>query len=162
MIFSRPILITLLSIQFSFCPTPPRMARFFYYNSSQIKAMDVSKTVLENLGYNIETFTSESYTITTKISPIKKDLRRFDYSLAVIVEDQVQVYIIAQKHIFKRGSEISLGGGKEISEVDAVDWLPYSLQQKIFWPLIDEFKKHGIKEIRDLSYENSESITVNA
>jgi len=135
------------------------MVRYFYYNTSQNSAFEHTKRVLENLGYDIELFTNESYTITTKISPIKKDIRRYDYSLAIIVEDQVQVYIIAQKYIYKRGSETNLGGEKELTEADAVDWLPYSLQQKIFWPLIDEFKKHGIKEIQNLSIVQPDVIT---
>lgn len=144
---AHAILFILLSVQFSFCPTPPRMARSFYYHSGQDDALENCKKVLEALGYEILTFTKESHMITTKISPIKKDFRRYDYSLALIVEDQVNVYIIAQKHIFKRGSEMSIGGGSAITESDPVDWMPYSLQQKVFWPLIEELSKYGIKEI---------------
>lgn len=163
MFIARTLLITLLSVQFSFCPTPPRMVRSFRYNMSQIKAMETSKKVLENLGYNIDLYTKESFFITTKSSPIKKDLRRYDYALAVIVQDHVQVFIIAEKYIFKRGSDVSIGGSKEITEVDAVDWLPYSIQQKIFWPLIDEFSKYGLKEIQNFSYlQNPKRKTKNA
>ena len=90
----------------------------------------------------------------------KKDLRRYDYSLAVYVEDQVNVFIIAQKHVFKRGSETSIGGGKSITEVDAVDWLPYTLQQKIFWPLIEEFSKYGLKEYQNITLFQSEKINI--
>lgn len=125
--------------------------------------MEISRKVLENLDYNIEFYTKESYLIKTTVAPVKKDLRRYDYAIAVIVEDHVQVYIIAQKQVFKRGSESSIGGGKSITEADAVDWLPYSIQQKIFWPLIEEFSKYGLKEIQNISAFQSEKINnVNA
>ena len=139
------------------------MVRSFRYNSSQLKAMEISRKVLENLGYDIEYYTKESYLIKTTVAPVKKDLRRYDYAIAVIVEDHVQVYIIAQKQIFKRGSETTIGGGKSITEADIVDWLPYSIQQKIFWPLIEEFSKYGLKEIQNISAFQSEKINnVNA
>ena len=139
------------------------MVRSFRYNSSQLKAMEISRKVLENLGYDIEFYTKESYLIKTTVAPVKKDLRRYDYAIAVIVEDYVQVYIIAQKQVFKRGSETTIGGDKSITEADAVDWLPYSIQQKIFWPLIEEFSKYGLKEIQNISAFQSEKINnVNA
>ena len=125
--------------------------------------MEISRKVLENLGYDIEFYTKESYLIKTTVAPVKKDLRRYDYAIAVIVEDYVQVYIIAQKQVFKRGSETTIGGDKSITEADAVDWLPYSIQQKIFWPLIEEFSKYGLKEIQNISAFQSEKINnVNA
>ena len=125
--------------------------------------MEISRKVLENLGYDIEFYTKESYLIKTTVAPVKKDLRRYDYAIAVIVEVHVQVYIIAQKQIFKRGSETTIGGGKSITEADIVDWLPYSIQQKIFWPLIEEFSKYGLKEIQNISAFQSEKINnVNA
>ena len=120
--------------------------------------MEISRKVLENLGYDIEFYTKESYLIKTTVAPVKKNLRRYDYAIAVIVEDHVQVYIIAQKQIFKRGSETTIGGGKSITEADIVDWLPYSIQQKIFWPLIEEFSKYGLKEIQNKSAFQSEKI----
>ena len=125
--------------------------------------MEISRKVLENLGYDIEFYTKESYLIKTTVAPVKNNLRRYDYAIAVIVEDHVQVYIIAQKQIFKRGSETTIGGGKSITEADIVDWLPYSIQQKIFWPLIEEFSKYGLKEIQNISAFQSEKINnVNA
>ncbi|HJL75327.1 MAG TPA: hypothetical protein QGF08_03425 [Candidatus Marinimicrobia bacterium] len=145
---ARTVLIIFLSVQFSLCPTPPRMVRYFGYNTSQTKAMEISRRVLEDLGYNIDLYTKESYMIKTAVVPVKQDIRRYDYALAVLVEDYVQVFIIAQKQVFKRGSEISLGGDKSITEADAVDWLPYTVQQKIFLPLVNEYRKYGIKKIQ--------------
>ena len=156
----RTLFFIMLSVQFSLCPTPPRMMRSFRYNTSQSKALEISYTVLEKLGYEIELFTKESHLIKTYLSPIKKDLRRYDYSLAVYVEDQVNVFIIAQKHVFKRGSETSIGGGESINEVDVVDWLPYTLQQRIFWPLIEEFSKYGLKENQNITLFQSEIINI--
>lgn len=151
MFTTRSLLAVIISVQFSFCPNPPRMVRHFQYQVSQEEALTLSRIVLENLGYEIEFYTKESHLIITFNTPIKKDYRRYDYSLAVIVEDQVKVYIIAQKHIFKRSSEASFGGGKSMTEMDTVDWLPYSLQQKIYWPLINEFAKNGLTQIESLS-----------
>jgi len=147
MVNTRSVLAVLISLQFSFCPNPPRMVRHFRFQVSQEEALSLSRTILENLGYKIEFYTKESHLITTVKTPIKKDFRRYDYSLALIVQDQIEVYIIAQKHVFKRSSESSLGGGKSMTDIDTVDWLPYSIQQKIYWPLIDEFEKNGLTQI---------------
>lgn len=160
MLFARPVLLIFISLQFSFCPTNQRMVRSFRYNTSQTKAMEISRKVLENLGYDIALYTKESYLIKTSIAPIKKDVRRYDYAIAVLVEDYVQVFIIAQKQVFKRGSESSIGGGQSITEADAVDWLPYSIQQKIFWPLVDQFSKYGLKEIKNLSALQPQQINI--
>lgn len=154
MFATRSLFAILISVQFSFCPNPPRMVRHFRYQVSQKEALSISRMVLENQGYEIEFYTKESHLIKTFNTPIKKDFRRYDYSLAVIVADQVEVYIIAQKHIFKRSSEASLGGGKSMTEMDTVDWLPYSLQQKIYLPLIDEFAKNGLTLIETITSAN--------
>ncbi len=123
------------------------MVRSFRYQVSQEEALLLSRQILEDLGYEIEFYTKESYLIKTILSPLKKDFRRYDYSLAIVVEDHVDVYIIAQKNIFKRGSETSLGGGKPMTETDTVDWLPYSLQKKIYLPLINEFSNNGFTQV---------------
>jgi len=125
------------------------MVRHFQYSVSQNEALILCREILEDMGYAIEFYTKESYLIKTSNRPVSGDLRKYDYSLAIIVEDRVDVYIIAQKHIFKRSSETSIGGGKSMTEMDTVDWLPYSLQQKIFWPLIKEFEYNGFLQVKE-------------
>lgn len=128
------------------CPMPPMMVRYFHFEGEKKTALEETKDVLESLGYDVDVFAPESDFLVTKASQLKRDIRRFDYSLAVYITDMIQIHIIAEKYVFKRGSESSLGGGKEITEKQASDRLPYEIQQKVFWPIINGLKAKGIKE----------------
>jgi hypothetical protein len=121
------------------------MIRYFSYEGSPEEALQTCKQTLEAMGYRIDFYAPESYLLVTTPQPVARDIRRYDYALAVYVEDYIHVHIIAQKYVFKRGSETSIGG-KELVATETSDRLPYSLQQKIFFPLIAAFEEAGIPE----------------
>ena len=107
-----------------------------------------------DLGYKIDLSAPEGYFFLTKPEPVKKDIRQYDYRIAVIVEDRVEVVIVAQRQIFKRDSEASIGG-QDLIQTQISDKLPYSLQRSIFYPIIDEFSRNGLVEVLDITLKNN-------
>ena len=96
----------------------------------------------------------EGYFMVTKIQGVKKDIRQYDFRIAVLVEDRVEVIIVAQRKVFKRDSEASIGG-KDLIQTEVSDKLPYSLQRSIFYPIINEFTKNGLVEVEDITFHAS-------
>ena len=150
----RLFLSVVLAVQFSFCPERPRMIRYFDYEYTQKEALVVAKDSLLDLGYKIDLSAPEGYLFLTKPQPVEKDIRKYSYRIAVIVEDRVEVVIVAQRQIFKRDSEASIGG-KDLIQNQISDKLPYSLQRSIFYPIIDEFSMNGLVEVSDITLKNN-------
>jgi hypothetical protein len=125
---------------------PPMMVRFFHFDGEKRFALDETRNVLESLGYDVDVFAPESDFLVTKVTQLKRDIRRYDYALAVYVSDMIQIHIIAEKYVFKRASESSLGGGEGITEKQTSDRLPYEIQQKVFLPIIQGLKAKGIHQ----------------
>ena len=140
----RSFLSVLLAVQFSFCPERPRMIRYFDYEFTQKQALSVAKDSLLDLGYFF----------LTKSQPVEKDIRKYNYRIAVVVEDRVEVVIVANRQIFKRDSEASIGG-RDLIQTQTSDKLPYSLQRSIFYPIIDEFSRNGLVEVLDITLKNN-------
>ena len=150
----RSLLSVLLAVQFSFCPERPRMIRYFDYEYTQKQAFSIAKNSLLDLGYKIDLSAPEGYFFLTKPQPVEKDIRKYSYRIAVVVEDRVEVVIVAQRQIFKRDSEASIGG-RDLIQTQASDKLPYSLQRSIFYPIIDEFSRNGLVELSDVTLKNN-------
>ncbi|RZP30676.1 hypothetical protein EVA23_02465 [bacterium] len=130
------------------------MIRYFDYEYTQKEALVVAKDSLLDLGYKIDLSAPEGYLFLTKPQPVEKDIRKYSYRIAVIVEDRVEVVIVAQRQIFKRDSEASIGG-KDLIQNQISDKLPYSLQRSIFYPIIDEFSMNGLVEVSDITLKNN-------
>ena len=150
----RSVLSVLLAVQFSFCPERPRMIRYFDYEYTQKEALSIAKNSLLDLGYKIDLSAPEGYFFLTKPQPVEKDIRKYSYRIAVVVEDRVEVVIVAQRQIFKRDSEASIGG-RDLIQTQASDKLPYSLQRSIFYPIIDELSRNGLVELSDVTLKNN-------
>ena len=148
----RPVLYVVLAVQFSFCPERPRMIRYFNYECAQEEALELAKNSLLDLGYKIDLMAPEGYLMVTKMQGVKKKIfGQYDYRIAVLVEDRVEVIIVAQRKVFKRDSEASIGG-KDMIQTEVLDKLPYTLQRSIFYPIIDEFTKNGLVEVEDITF----------
>jgi len=150
----RSLLSVFLAVQFSFCPERPRMIRYFNYEYTQKEALSIARNSLLDLGYKIDLSAPEGYFFLTKPQALKKDIRKYDYRIAVVVEDRVEVVIVAQRQIFKRDSEASIGGD-DLIQTQVSDKLPYSLQRSIFYPIIDEVSKNGLIEVLDITLKNN-------
>ncbi len=147
--FLQLILLVFLAVRFGGCPDPPRMVREFDYQTTQNEAFSTCKEVLSSLQYDIDIFSPESHFMVTKPKRLRKTLRRYDYIVAIYITDRVEVFIAAQRSIFKRGSELSIGG-KTLIEKQTEDTIPVSLQKKIFIPIINQLLARGLTPIRSL------------
>ncbi len=121
----------LILVQLSTCVHPERMIRYYEYHSPPSETFDECKHLLTSLGYTLEIAAKEDGILTTDFRHVSKDIRRYDYAIAILVKDVIEVYIIAKRHIFKRGSETSIGSDF-ITGAQTSDTLPYSIQTEIF------------------------------
>ncbi len=117
------------------------MVRFHEYYQPKDKILNQCREILLSLDYEIDMFSTESYSLTTKSMRVRKTLRRYDYVLFVQITDKVEVHISAKRSIFRRGSESNIGKYDIILE-QTEDRLPIEIQRKIFKPIQNEFQKN--------------------
>jgi len=117
------------------------MVRFHEYYQPKDKILSQCREILLSLDYEIDMFSTESYSLTTKSMRVRKTLRRYDYVLFVHITDKVEVHISAKRSIFRRGSESNIGKYDIILE-QTEDRLPIEIQRKIFKPIQNEFQKN--------------------
>ena len=120
------------------------MVRFHEYYQPKDKILSQCREILLSLDYEIDMFSTESYSLTTKSMRVRKTLRRYDYVLFVQITDKVEVHISAKRSIFRRGSESNIGKYDIILE-QTEDRLPIEIQRKIFKPIQNEFQKNFIR-----------------
>ena len=117
------------------------MVRFHEYYQPKDKILSQCREILLSLDYEIDMFSNESYSLTTKSMRVRKTLRRYDYVLFVQITDKIEVHISAKRSIFRRGSESNIGKYDIILE-QTEDRLPIEIQRKIFKPIQNEFQKN--------------------
>ncbi len=121
----------LLTIQ---CTHPPRMLREYQYEIPQSDVLDKCRAVLTKLDYEVDLYASESNVLITKPVVLRRVLRRYNYVVYVQISDRIEIHVAAERSIFKRSSESSIGGSGLI-EKQPDPAIPYSLQKKIFSPI---------------------------
>ena len=117
------------------------MVHFHEYYQPKDKILSQCREILLSLDYEIDMFSTESYSLTTKSMRVRKTLRRYDYVLFVQITDKIEVHISAKRSIFRRGSESNIGKYDIILE-QTEDRLPIEIQKKIFKPIQNEFQKN--------------------
>ena len=117
------------------------MVHFHEYYQPKDKILSQCREILLSLDYEIDMFSTESYSLTTKSMRVRKTLRRYDYVLFVQITDKIEVHISAKRSIFRRGSESNIGKYDIILE-QTEDRLPIEIQRKIFKPIQNEFQKN--------------------
>tara|TARA_B000000609_G_C24174360_1_gene352718 strand:- start:651 stop:1025 length:375 start_codon:yes stop_codon:yes gene_type:complete len=117
------------------------MVRFHEYYQPKDKILNQCREILLSLDYEIDMFSTESYSLTTKSMRVRKTLRRYDYVLFVQITDKIEVHVSAKRSIFRRGSESNIGKYDIILE-QTEDRLPIEIQRKIFKPIQNEFQKN--------------------
>ena len=126
------------------CVSQPRMVNYYNYDLPKNEILDICKTILLKLDYEIDIYAPESNVIVTKSIKMRKVLRRYDYVVYIKITDKVEVYLASERNIFSRGSESSIGGG-ELIVMDPN--MPYSIQKLIFSPIRKELESNNIKRI---------------
>ena len=139
------ILYFIFIIQFSCTQAPIRIQHFDYNLERSVVLLDC-RNILNELEYEIDIFSPESFALSTKSIRIRNALRRYDYVLFFKISDYIEIHLAAKKNIFNRGSESNLGSGGFILK-QPESFMPLSLQKKIYQPLYKELNKKGYKTI---------------
>jgi hypothetical protein len=126
------------------CTAQSTMVNYYNYDMPKIEVINLCKTILLNLDYEIDIYAPETNVIATKSKKLKKLLIGYNYIVYIKVTDKVEVYLASERNIFMRGSESSIGGG-ELTTMDPN--MPYSVQKLIFNTIRREFERKNIKRI---------------
>jgi len=106
------------------CTNPPRMVREYIYEIPKSDVLEHCRDILVKLDYEIDIYASETDILITKPIKIRRALRRYDYIVFVQISDRIEIYVAAERSIFKRGSESTVGGSGLI-EKQSEDALPF-------------------------------------
>lgn len=110
------------------------MVREYIYEIPKSDVLEHCRDVLVKLDYEIDIYASETDILITKPIKIRRVLSRYDYIVFVQVTDRVEIFVAAERSVFKRGSESTVGGSSLI-EKQSEDALPFSLQKRILIPI---------------------------
>ncbi len=141
------IFLLITTVLFVGCDNPPKMIRGYDYSINKYETLEICKTILEELEYEIDIYAPESYTLTTKPTRLRKVLRKYHYIIYVQVSDRINIHISAERSIFNRGSESSIGGSSmTIKQTET--YLPLSIQKKIFDPINNKLINYNFAQIK--------------
>ena len=141
------IFLLITTVLFVGCANPPRMVRGYDYSINKYETLEICKTILEELEYEIDIYAPESYILTTKPTRLRKVLRKYNYIIYVQVSDRINIHISAERSIFNRGSEASIGGSSmTIKQTET--YLPLSIQKKIFDPINNKLINYNFAQIK--------------
>ena len=127
------------------CSNPPRMNKAYDFKKTKLEVLEICKDMLQDLDYEIDIYAPESFILTTKSTRLRRVLRRFDYVIYLEVSDRIEVHISAERSIFNRGSESSVGGeGIILKQVET--YMPNSLQKKIFEPINSKLLENNFEQ----------------
>ena len=141
------IFLLITTVLFVGCANPPRMIRGYDYSINKYETLEICKTILEELEYEIDIYAPESYILTTKPTRLRKVLRKYHYIIYVQVSDRINIHISAERSIFNRGSESSIGGSSVIIK-QTETYLPLSIQKKIFDPINNKLINYNFAQIK--------------
>ena len=110
------------------------MLREYSYQIPKSDVLEHCRNILIKQDYDIDIYASESDILITKPIKIRRGLRRFDYTVFVQITDRIEIYVAAERSIFKRGSESTVSGSGLFAK-QSEDTLPFSLQKKILIPI---------------------------
>ena len=110
------------------------MVREYIYEIPKSDVLEHCRDLLVKLDYEIDIYASETDILITKPIKIRRALRRYDYIVFVQVTDRIEIFVAAERSVFKRGSESTVGGSSLI-EKQSEDALPFYLQKRILIPI---------------------------
>jgi len=110
------------------------MVREYIYEIPKSDVLEHCRNLLVKLDYEIDIYASETDILITKPIKIRRVLCRYYYIVFVQVTDRIEIYVAAERSVFNRGSESTIGGSNLI-EKQSEDALPFSLQKRILIPI---------------------------
>jgi len=131
----KPGFSLLLIFQIIQCTNPPRMVREYIYEIPKSDVLEHCRDLLVKLDYEIDIYASETDILITKPIKIRRSiLWKYDYIVFVQITDRIEIYVAAERSVFNRGSESTIGGSSLI-EKQSEDALPFTLQKRILIPI---------------------------
>lgn len=137
-------LITTLTLNFSFCPTYPRMVLFFTYGNSKSDALLDIRSILENDEFNILEYAPEDGFLFTDYKEYNWGTGRRLVAYAVHITDKIKITGMGKMDI----PVSDLGSPNELQKIKEFDRLPYSVQKNTFLKIIDPLEKLGYKQLK--------------
>ena len=111
------------------------MVREYIYEIPKSDVLEHCRDLLVKLDYEIDIYASETDILITKPIKIRRSiLWKYDYIVFVQITDRIEIYVAAERSVFKRGSESTVGGSS-LNEKQSEDALPFSLQKRILIPI---------------------------
>ena len=131
----KPVFSLFLIFQIIQCTNPPRMVREYIYEIPKSDVLEHCRNILVKLDYEIDIYASETDILITKPIKIRRSiLWKYDYIVFVQITDRIEIYVAAERSVFNRGSESTIGGSSLI-EKQSEDALPFTLQKRILIPI---------------------------
>ena len=110
------------------------MVREYIYEIPKSDVLEHCRDLLVKLDYEIDIYASETDILITKPIKIRRVLSRYDYIVFVQVTDRIEIFVAAERSVFKGGSESTVSGSS-LNEKQSEDALPFSLQKRILIPI---------------------------
>tara|TARA_Y100001970_G_scaffold272332_1_gene368917 strand:+ start:586 stop:1029 length:444 start_codon:yes stop_codon:yes gene_type:complete len=134
-----------LAIKFSFCPEYPRMVMHFDYQGSQKETLLKIRSILEQNGFKILEYAPEDGFLFTDYKEFNWGTGRRLLAVAVHINDKVKLTGMGKMDI----PITDLGEPEDLLEIKDVDRLPYNIQKKTFFTLVEPFEEIGLKLINN-------------
>ncbi len=135
--------IVLIAVNFSFCPTYPRMVMHFSYNKPKKEALNDIRVLLKNEGFIIIKYAPEDGFILTDYKMFNWGTGRRLLSVSVHVHDKITINGMGKMDI----PVSDIGNPDELLNIKTFDRLPYRVQKRTFHTLINPLESIGLKQI---------------
>jgi hypothetical protein len=127
----------------SFCPKSPRMVIHFDYNGNKVQVIRDIRNLLINNGYVIEEYAPTEGFLFTDYKYHNWGTGERMLALIVDIDDKITITAKGKLAVPVAG----IGGRERILRIKSVDKLPYRVQKKIFFPLINSMDSLGYGKI---------------
>lgn len=141
--FPLALLISFLALNFSFCPTYPRMVIHFSYDQNKREVFYKIQSFLDKENFKLLEIAPEDNFLFTDFKEYNWGTGRRFISLSIHVTDKITVTGMGKMDV----PVSDLGPKEDLLKIKNFDKLPYSVQKKVFLPLIEEFEKLGFKKL---------------
>ena len=138
------IILSFFAVQFSFCPTHPRMVMHFSYDKPRGEALEEIRSLLENEGFVILEYAPEDAFLFTDHKLYDWGTGRRLLAVTVHINDKITITGMGKMDV----PVTNLGSPDELQKIKSVDRLPYSIQKRTFLALIKPLKDLGYRSIK--------------
>ena len=130
-------------IELSFCPKSPRMVAHFDFDGDKKKVMENIRHLLIKRGFKIKLYAPNESFMFTQLKSHNWGTGERVIGLIVQVEDKITLTGVGKMDVPVSG----IGSFDSLLKIKNYDRLPYKIQKKIFFPLIDSLDSLGFKKI---------------